>query len=306
MMYGIQGWVDPIGAGKYRVTSGEGRRKAFKTDSGKMSSSNHLGIDMAAPKGTPVGSAMNGTVVSAGWINGYGNTVVVRAPDGTFVQYAHLDKINVAAGQQLSAGQNLGTVGSTGNSTGPHLDLIVSRNGQALKRDGTPHAKTKSWLTDGGKQAASYRPAAATPAAQQSEVALALNKLQGVQQQAQALSIPAPVEIPQVQPDVSVSSMQPVDIVAPIDVSPTASLDLLAAQNPSKDPLSNITINTTDSTQDWVDGLRYSLQANQYNADRNAAINRLISSEPLTEEEPAYGTIPESVTEYLNTLIDKA
>lgn len=304
MNYGIPNWVNPIAEGQYRVTSGEGKRKAFKTTNGKMSSSNHLGVDLAAKTGTPVGSAMQGTVVSAGWINGYGNTVVVRAPDGTYVQYAHLGKINVSAGQQLNAGQRLGTVGSTGNSTGSHLDLIVSRNGQALKRDGTPHAKTKSWLTDGGKQAASYKPAAVTPQAQQAEVALALDKLRGVQQQAQALDIPLPAEIPQ-QVDLAISNIQSAPVIAPTDFSSTNTLDLLAAQNPHRNPLQELTSDTDDANRQWVDSLRYSLQTNQYNADRNAAINRMFA-DSMQDETPAYGTIPESVTAYLDTLIDKA
>lgn len=304
MKYGIPNWVDPIGEGKYRVTSGEGKRKSFKTANGNMSSSHHLGVDLAAPLGTPVGSAMQGTVVSAGWINGYGNTVVVRAPDGTFVQYAHLDKINVSAGQQLNAGQRLGSVGSTGNSTGPHLDLIVSRNGKALKRDGTPHAKTKSWLTDGGKQAASYKPAAATPEAQRAEVALALDKLSGVQQQAQAFDIPLPAEVPP-QVDLAISNIQSAPVIAPTDFSSTDTLDLLAAQNPHRDPLQGLTSDTDDTNKNWVDSLRYSLQTNQYNADRNVAINRMFA-DSMEDDPPAYGTIPESVTAYLDTLIDKA
>lgn len=301
-MYGIPGWVDPIGAGKYRISSGEGKRQAFKTNSGKMSSSNHLGIDMAAPKGTRVGSAMSGTVMSAGHINGYGNTVVVRAPDGTYVQYAHLDSINVAPGQQLTAGQQLGTVGSTGNSTGPHLDMIVSRNGMALKRDGTPHARTKSWLTDGGKQAASYRPAASTPAAQQSEIALALGKLQSMQQAAQQIAAsaeaPAPIEIP------TLAKVDTFDV--PEVPAATQALDMLAASNVAA-PTTAVPVADTsaDLTQDWSDSLSYALQANRYNADRDAAINRMFS-ESLSEDAPAYGTMPESVSEYLKTLIDKA
>lgn len=306
-MYGIPGWVDPIGVGKYRVTSGEGKRQAFKTDSGKMSSSNHLGIDMAAPKGTRVGSAMSGTVMSAGHINGYGNTVVVRAPDGTYVQYAHLDSINVAPGQQLTAGQQLGTVGSTGNSTGPHLDMIVSRNGMALKRDGTPHARTKSWLTDGGKQAASYKPAASTPAAQQSEIALALGKLQSMQQAAQQISAPAeapaPIEVP------AVAKVDSFDI--PAGSAPTQALDALASRNElptvpaAPTELPTVPTVPAEYTDDWVDSLSYALQTNRYNADREAALNRMFA-ESLSEETPAYGTMPESVSTYLKTLIDKA
>lgn len=307
MMYGIQNWVDPIGVGKYRVTSGEGKRKAFKTNSGKMSSSDHLGIDMAAPKGTRVGSAMQGVVVNAGWINGYGNTVVVRAPDGTFVQYAHLDKINVSAGQPISAGEQLGTVGSTGNSTGNHLDLIVSRNGMAITRDGKPHMKTKSWLTDGGRQAASYRPVTPANDIKKAEIGLALDKLQSIQQQAGALNI-APPGIPDKtvrEVSTALDSIQSAPVIAPTEVNPIPALDSLTLADTHTDPLKGLTSDTGESTGNWVAGLRRSFQSNQYDADRNAAINRLIAGSP-EDDTPLYGTIPDSLNSYLETLVNKA
>ena len=70
-------------------------------------------------------SAKNGTVVEAGWGGAYGNTVVVQHSDGTQTRYAHLASIHVSVGQSVTAGQHIGDVGSTGNSTGPHLHFEV-------------------------------------------------------------------------------------------------------------------------------------------------------------------------------------
>jgi murein DD-endopeptidase MepM/ murein hydrolase activator NlpD len=73
-----------------------------------------------------------GTVVSAGWNGGYGRMVEVEHADGFTTRYGHLSKILVKKGQQLSAGDIVGKVGSTGRSTGPHLHYEVRRNGEAL------------------------------------------------------------------------------------------------------------------------------------------------------------------------------
>ncbi|WP_175410237.1 peptidoglycan DD-metalloendopeptidase family protein [Streptomyces sp. TRM64462] len=85
----------------------------------------HTGVDFAVPTGTQVWSAAPGTVVSAGWQGAYGNAVVVRHVDGMFSLYAHLSAVSVSAGEQVTAGQQLGLSGSTGNSTGPHLHFEV-------------------------------------------------------------------------------------------------------------------------------------------------------------------------------------
>jgi murein DD-endopeptidase MepM/ murein hydrolase activator NlpD len=85
----------------------------------------HEGVDIAANPGDPVYAAGAGTVVYAGWRQGgYGN-VVVLAHGSVFTIYAHLTAANVGCGQQVNAGQVIGTVGSTGNSTGPHLHFEV-------------------------------------------------------------------------------------------------------------------------------------------------------------------------------------
>lgn len=92
----------------------------------------HAGIDIAAPKGTPIGSAAEGVVTFAGWRKGYGNLVIVEHPDGRTTRYGHAEKLFVNEGDIVSAGQKIASVGSTGKSTGPHLHFEVRENGAAV------------------------------------------------------------------------------------------------------------------------------------------------------------------------------
>ena len=85
----------------------------------------HTGIDIAAPAGTPIHAAKAGEVIYAGWLNGYGNTVVVDHGDGVATLYGHQSRIGSTEGQQLNQGDVLGFVGSTGHSTGNHLHFEV-------------------------------------------------------------------------------------------------------------------------------------------------------------------------------------
>ena len=81
----------------------------------------HLGVDYAAPTGTPVRSVGDGVVEFAGVQNGFGNVVMVKHRNNNVTVYAHLSRINVHSGQSVSQGQNVGAVGQTGWATGPHL-----------------------------------------------------------------------------------------------------------------------------------------------------------------------------------------
>ena len=92
----------------------------------------HAGVDIGASSGTPVACAGNGTVISAGWNGGYGNCVIVDIGNGLSVLYAHLSEINVSDGETVSAGQTVGAVGSTGDSTGSHLHYEVRQYGSAI------------------------------------------------------------------------------------------------------------------------------------------------------------------------------
>ena len=91
----------------------------------------HTGIDLAAARGTPVRAALEGTahvVVSA---TGYGLHVILDHGDGLTTLYAHLDSVAVVDGDVVAAGDVIGAVGSSGNSTGPHLHFEVRRDGIA-------------------------------------------------------------------------------------------------------------------------------------------------------------------------------
>ncbi len=85
----------------------------------------HSGMDFEAPEGTPVVAATAGRVVSAGWMGGYGKTIVIERAGRLQTRYAHLSNISVQPGQQLQAGTLIGAVGSTGRSTGPHLHFEI-------------------------------------------------------------------------------------------------------------------------------------------------------------------------------------
>lgn len=90
----------------------------------------HLGVDYAAPAGTPVRSVGDATVEFAGWMNGYGNVVKLAHGNGRETTYAHLSRIDVRRGQRVEQGQRIGTVGATGWATGPHLHFEFRVNGQ--------------------------------------------------------------------------------------------------------------------------------------------------------------------------------
>ncbi len=92
----------------------------------------HEGIDITASTGTPIWAAAAGTVIHAGWLGGYGNLVVVDHGNGLATAYAHASAILVAVGQQVAQGETLSLVGSTGNSSGPHLHFEVRVNGIAV------------------------------------------------------------------------------------------------------------------------------------------------------------------------------
>jgi murein DD-endopeptidase MepM/ murein hydrolase activator NlpD len=85
----------------------------------------HAGLDFATGIGAPMRAAADGTVAAAGAESGYGTTVRMHHPDGAETVYAHLSVAEVAPGQPVAAGQNLGREGSTGQSTGPHLHFEV-------------------------------------------------------------------------------------------------------------------------------------------------------------------------------------
>ena len=124
--------VNPVEGGT--ISSGFGSRSSFATSNGKSSSTNHKAIDIAAPAGTAVKAAMSGkiTLVYKGDYGGYGNTVEIDHGNGIISKYHHMldgSLEGLSVGQEVKAGQQIGKVGSTGNSTGPHLDFQVQKDG---------------------------------------------------------------------------------------------------------------------------------------------------------------------------------
>ena len=91
----------------------------------------HTGLDIAAPNGTPINAAANGTVTYAGYHYSYGNLLIVTHANGVQTYYAHCSRLYVSVGASVSQGQTIAAVGSTGNSTGNHLHLEVRVNGTA-------------------------------------------------------------------------------------------------------------------------------------------------------------------------------
>ncbi len=115
-------WVLPIQAGRYDITA------EFGMSSGLWAHT-HTGLDFAAPEGTPILSVASGQVTSTGYDGAYGNKTVITLEDGAELWYCHQSSFGVSPGDEVTSGQVIGTVGSTGNSTGPHLHLEVRPGG---------------------------------------------------------------------------------------------------------------------------------------------------------------------------------
>ncbi|MFE2430047.1 M23 family metallopeptidase [Streptomyces sp. NPDC059373] len=126
----LTSWVKPVNSSistPYHATSS------------LWASGYHTGADFIASTGTPVHAVGPATVVEAGWGGSYGNNVILRMSDGMYVLYGHLSSIGVSVGQTVSAGQQLGLSGATGNVTGPHVHLEV-RTTQSYGSDVDPVA----------------------------------------------------------------------------------------------------------------------------------------------------------------------
>ncbi|AKL68273.1 peptidoglycan DD-metalloendopeptidase family protein [Streptomyces goshikiensis] len=110
---------------------------------GMWSSGSHTGIDFHAASGTTVHAVGAGTVVESGNGGAYGNNVVIKHNDGTYTQYGHMSSLSVSVGQEVTAGQQIGLSGSTGNSSGPHLHF-EARTGPQYGSDIDPVSYLRS------------------------------------------------------------------------------------------------------------------------------------------------------------------
>jgi murein DD-endopeptidase MepM/ murein hydrolase activator NlpD len=111
-------WHLPVAPGVYHLTSRFG-------ECSYLWSNCHTGLDFAAPTGTAILSIANGVVTETGYSGAYGNRTIVTLEDGTELWYCHQTSFLVSVGETVRGGQQIGTVGSTGNVTGPHLHLEV-------------------------------------------------------------------------------------------------------------------------------------------------------------------------------------
>lgn len=121
-------FANPVAGGT--ISSKFGPRDTFATSNGASSSRWHKSIDIAAPAGTAIKSVQGGKVTANGWVSGYGWTIEVTHDNGYVSMYHHMqNQSSVAVGTEVKQGQTIGNVGSTGNSTGPHLDLTITKDG---------------------------------------------------------------------------------------------------------------------------------------------------------------------------------
>lgn len=165
--------IPPVGKGilRWPLDNVSITQKFGKTaDSGRLySSGTHNGVDFRASIGTPVKSALSGTVIGTGNTDGggcysYGKWIVVRHGNGLSTLYAHLSQINVSEGEVVSTGQVIGFSGFTGYATGPHLHFTVfASDGVSIKNLGT-------WYRENGQKAttACAKKGAVIPVAAQS------------------------------------------------------------------------------------------------------------------------------------------
>lgn len=124
----LEGIPQVVPASVENITSGFGYRRDPFTRSGAM----HSGLDFKGAVGSPIFAAALGKVSFVGWKSGYGKTVEITHGNSMMTRYAHLSRLDVAAGQVVEAGDVIAGMGSTGRSTGPHLHFEVRINDRAI------------------------------------------------------------------------------------------------------------------------------------------------------------------------------
>ena len=118
----VSGFINPVQPS--RITSQFGMRKHPIRGDNRL----HTGIDYGVPSGTPVKASADGIVTFAGMRGAYGNLIIVSHANGMSTRYAHLSRIQTTLNKRVKQGQQIGAVGSTGGSTGPHLHFEVRKN----------------------------------------------------------------------------------------------------------------------------------------------------------------------------------
>ena len=135
-------WQLPVASGVYHLTSRFG-------ECSSLWSSCHTGLDFAAPSGTPIRAVARGVVTETSSAGAYGNRTIQTLEDGTQLWYCHQTAMDVEPGDRVAAGEVIGSVGSTGNTTGPHLHFEV----RPADRSGTTDDATAAAQEPGGGSA---------------------------------------------------------------------------------------------------------------------------------------------------------
>ena len=120
-------WVWPLEEGKGYITATFGQRLPFTDENEDGSLENHFEVDIAAEEGSPVMAAKDGEITFAGWEEdtGCGNVVIIKVNEYLQIKYSHLKSVSVKVGDKVTAGDTVGELGNTGNSTGPHLGFQI-------------------------------------------------------------------------------------------------------------------------------------------------------------------------------------
>ena len=121
-------FVSPLKGNNFRISSKFG----YRTHPVYKTKKFHGGIDLAAPKNTPVYSVKAGVVIHSGFVRGYGNYIIVKHEDGYKSAYAHLNTIKVKKGNQVNEGVVIGSVGKTGTATGYHLHFELIKSNKKI------------------------------------------------------------------------------------------------------------------------------------------------------------------------------
>ena len=116
----------------------------------------HEGIDLGLPEGTPAPAAADGEITHSGWMGGYGYTVQIRMANGQTLRYGHMSEVYTYVGQKVKKGDVVGLVGSTGNSTGPHLHIELRNDYDVL--DPEAFYIAAGWTFDGTASTHDPRP----------------------------------------------------------------------------------------------------------------------------------------------------
>lgn len=151
-----QGVDDPesvVAAGQAAVAASGGDLVAGQVTScyGARGGTNHNGIDIAAPIGTPIYAPEGGVVLNAGPANGFGLAVYIQHSDGTITLYGHINQFFVTAGQVVEAGELIAEVGNRGQSTGPHLHIETHVGGLYATRTNPAPWLAQRGITLGGR-----------------------------------------------------------------------------------------------------------------------------------------------------------